>query len=58
MCRVEVYVAMLIRILGAGMGWLVSATPWTFYPQERPDTHCSASRVGLGISLEASRYTG
>jgi len=49
---------MLIRILGAGMGWLVSATPWTFYPQERPDTHCSASRVGLGISLEASRYTG
>ena len=50
-------IAILIHNLGAGRGWVVNATPWPFYPQERPGTHCRGSRMGLGTSLQASRYT-
>ena len=28
------------------MGWVVNATPWPLYPQERPGTHCIGGWVG------------
>jgi hypothetical protein len=28
------------------MGWVVNATPWLLYPQERPGTHCIGGWVG------------
>ena len=34
------------------MGWVVNATPWPLYPQERPGTHCTGGWVGPRAGLD------
>jgi len=34
------------------MGWVVSFTPWSVYPQESTDTHCIGSWVGRRAGLD------
>ena len=36
------------------MGYVVNATPWPFYPRERPGTHCVGDWVGTKAGLEGS----
>ena len=39
------------------MGWVVNATPWPLYPQERPSTHCTRGWVGPRPGLDGCRKT-
>jgi hypothetical protein len=41
-----------MRDLGARRGWVVSATPGTLYPRERPDTRCTGGWVGPRAGLD------
>jgi hypothetical protein len=41
-------IVLLILVLGAGRGWVVSTTPRPLYPRERPVTHCTGNWVGPG----------
>jgi hypothetical protein len=34
------------------MGWVVSAKPQSFYPRERPGTHCIGGWVGPRAGLD------
>ena len=34
------------------MGFVVDATPWPLYPQERPGTHCTGGWVGHKAGLD------
>jgi hypothetical protein len=39
--RVDRGIALSFLDLGARRGWVVSTTPWSFYPRERSDIHCT-----------------
>ena len=34
------------------MVWVVNVTPWPFYPQKRPGTHCVGGWVGPRAGLD------
>jgi hypothetical protein len=46
---------LLFPNLGARWGWVVNATPWPLFPQERTGTHCIGGwvdpRAGLNFQL-------
>jgi hypothetical protein len=45
-------IALLIVNLGARRGWVVSTTPRSLYPRERPGTHCTEGWVGPRAGLD------
>jgi hypothetical protein len=45
-------VALLFRDLGARRGLVVSTTPRSLYPGERPGTHCTGGWVGSRAGLD------
>ena len=42
----------LFKTSALKMGWVVSTTPWSLYPRERPGIHCTGGWVGLTAGLD------
>ena len=47
--------ALLFFNLGARWGWMVNATPWLLYSQERHGTHCIQVWVGPSAGLDGCK---
>jgi hypothetical protein len=45
-------IALLFLDLGARRGWVVSTTPLSLYPREKPGTHCTEGWVGPRAGLD------
>jgi len=47
--------APFIHNLGIRRGWVINAMTLPLYPQEKPYTHSTAGRLGLGASLDSTQ---